>query len=77
MSIFRSPSGMSNGLKFDRDGNMIAALGADGETRIDRVYHLDRGYESIETKLARLGADIWRVPGETRSAQVHPVRKIG
>ncbi len=28
-SIFRSPSGMSNGLKFDRDGNMIAALGAD------------------------------------------------
>ena len=29
VSIFRSPSGMSNGLKFDRDGNMIAALGAD------------------------------------------------
>ena len=28
-SIFRSPSGMSNGLKFDRDGNMVAALGAD------------------------------------------------
>src|SRR5258706_672828 len=28
-SIFRSPSGMSNGIKFDRDGNMIAALGAD------------------------------------------------
>ncbi|HEX9648295.1 MAG TPA: hypothetical protein VGB88_12395, partial [Alphaproteobacteria bacterium] len=28
-TIFRSPSGMSNGLKFDRDGNMLAALGAD------------------------------------------------
>jgi len=58
-------------------GLVIAALAADGETTIDRIYHLDRGYESIETRLARLGADIWRVAGKTRSAQVHPVRKIG
>jgi UDP-N-acetylglucosamine 1-carboxyvinyltransferase len=58
-------------------GLVIAALAADGETTIDRIYHLDRGYESIETKLARLGADIWRVPGKTRSAQVHQARKIG
>ena len=58
-------------------GLVIAALAAEGETTIDRIYHLDRGYESIETRLARLGADIWRVPGKTRSAQVHPVRKIG
>jgi UDP-N-acetylglucosamine 1-carboxyvinyltransferase len=58
-------------------GLVIAALAANGETTIDRIYHLDRGYESIETKLARLGADIWRIPGKTRSAQVHPVRKIG
>ena len=57
-------------------GLVIAALAADGETLIDRVYHLDRGYESIETKLARLGADIRRVPGKTRSAQVHQARKI-
>jgi UDP-N-acetylglucosamine 1-carboxyvinyltransferase len=58
-------------------GLVIAALAADGETTIDRIYHLDRGYEGIETKLARLGADIWRVPGKTRSAQVHQARKIG
>jgi UDP-N-acetylglucosamine 1-carboxyvinyltransferase len=58
-------------------GLVIAALAADGETVIDRIYHLDRGYESIETKLARLGASIRRVPGKMRSAQVHPVRKIG
>jgi UDP-N-acetylglucosamine 1-carboxyvinyltransferase len=58
-------------------GLVIAALAADGETLIDRIYHLDRGYESIETKLARLGADIQRVPGKTRSAQVHQARKLG
>ena len=40
---------------------VIAALAADGETSIDRVYHLDRGYASIERKLAGLGAIIRRV----------------
>jgi UDP-N-acetylglucosamine 1-carboxyvinyltransferase len=40
---------------------VIAALAADGETSIDRVYHLDRGYASIEQKLAGLGAIIRRV----------------
>ena len=40
---------------------VIAALAADGETSIDRVYHLDRGYASIEKKLAGLGAIIRRV----------------
>ena len=34
---------------------------ADGETRIDRIYHLDRGYDQMETKLRGLGADIERV----------------
>jgi UDP-N-acetylglucosamine 1-carboxyvinyltransferase len=58
-------------------GLVIAALAAEGETLIDRIYHLDRGYESIETRLARLGADIRRVAGPTRSAQIHQVRKIG
>ena len=58
-------------------GLVIAALAADGETTIDRIYHLDRGYEGIETKLARLGAAIRRVPGRTPSAQVHMARKIG
>jgi len=40
---------------------IIAALAADGETVIDRVYHLDRGYANIDTKLAELGAVIQRV----------------
>jgi UDP-N-acetylglucosamine 1-carboxyvinyltransferase len=40
---------------------IIAALAADGDTTIDRVYHLDRGYANIDTKLAELGAIIRRV----------------
>ena len=40
---------------------IIAALAADGQSAIDRVYHLDRGYANIDAKLASLGADIRRV----------------
>jgi UDP-N-acetylglucosamine 1-carboxyvinyltransferase len=40
---------------------VLAALVARGETVIDRVYHIDRGYERIETKLAQVGANIRRV----------------
>jgi UDP-N-acetylglucosamine 1-carboxyvinyltransferase len=40
---------------------VIAGLVARGETVIDRIYHLDRGYEAIEEKLSRLGARIRRV----------------
>ncbi|HEY1206429.1 MAG: UDP-N-acetylglucosamine 1-carboxyvinyltransferase [Bryobacteraceae bacterium] len=40
---------------------VLAALVAKGETTIDRVYHIDRGYEKIEEKLARAGANIRRV----------------
>jgi len=40
---------------------VLAALVARGETVIDRVYHIDRGYERIEAKLARVGAKIQRV----------------
>nr|BAL57072.1 UDP-N-acetylglucosamine 1-carboxyvinyltransferase [uncultured delta proteobacterium] len=43
---------------------VIAGLVAQGETEILRVYHLDRGYERIEAKLAPLGARIRRVPGK-------------
>jgi UDP-N-acetylglucosamine 1-carboxyvinyltransferase len=42
---------------------VIAGLIADGETTIDRIYHLDRGYERIEEKLSALGARIRRVSG--------------
>jgi UDP-N-acetylglucosamine 1-carboxyvinyltransferase len=40
---------------------ILAGLVADGETVIDRIYHLDRGYENIEEKLSGLGARIRRV----------------
>jgi UDP-N-acetylglucosamine 1-carboxyvinyltransferase len=40
---------------------VIAGLVADGETVIDRIYHLDRGYDQMETKLRGIGADIERV----------------
>jgi UDP-N-acetylglucosamine 1-carboxyvinyltransferase len=39
----------------------VAALAAQGETFIDRIYHLDRGYEKMERKLAQVGARIERV----------------
>ncbi|MEO2166743.1 MAG: UDP-N-acetylglucosamine 1-carboxyvinyltransferase [bacterium] len=42
---------------------VIAALGASGWTRLQRVYHLDRGYECLELKLRALGADVERVAG--------------
>ncbi len=35
---------------------------------VDRIYHIDRGYECIEEKLAQLGARIRRVPGNVRTA---------
>lgn len=43
-------------------GLVLAGLAADGETLVDRIYHIDRGYERIEEKLQQLGAKIKRVP---------------
>jgi UDP-N-acetylglucosamine 1-carboxyvinyltransferase len=40
---------------------VIAGLVAEGETVVDRIYHLDRGYDQMETKLRGLGADIERI----------------
>jgi UDP-N-acetylglucosamine 1-carboxyvinyltransferase len=42
---------------------VIAGLAAEGETMVHRVYHLDRGFERLEHKLARCGAEIDRVAG--------------
>ncbi len=42
---------------------VLAALAAEGETLVDRIYHIDRGYERIEEKLQQLGAGIRRVSG--------------
>ena len=40
---------------------VLAGLAAEGETLIDRVYHIDRGYERIEERLSRVGAKIRRI----------------
>jgi UDP-N-acetylglucosamine 1-carboxyvinyltransferase len=42
---------------------VIAALCADGETLIDRIYHLDRGYDRMESKLTAVGANVRRIKG--------------
>jgi UDP-N-acetylglucosamine 1-carboxyvinyltransferase len=43
---------------------VIAGLAAEGETLVDRIYHLDRGYDQMEVKLRALGANIQRVTKE-------------
>ena len=44
---------------------VLAGLVAEGTTDVQRIYHIDRGYERIEEKMQRLGADIRRLPGPT------------
>ena len=43
---------------------VIAGMAAKGSTQVNRIYHLDRGYEKIDAKLQKLGARIERVEGE-------------
>jgi UDP-N-acetylglucosamine 1-carboxyvinyltransferase len=52
---------------------VLAALAAEGESVIHRVYHLDRGYESLEEKLSACGAKIWR---EKESDATQPALSI-
>ena len=44
-------------------GLVLAALVADGESIVDRIYHLDRGYVNMDKKLAQLGANVLRIKG--------------
>ena len=58
---------------------VLAALVAKGTTRIDRVYHIDRGYEKIEQKLAAVGADIERIKegiAAAREGRVVPAEEV-
>ena len=43
---------------------VIAGLAAQGDTTVSRIYHLDRGFENLERKLAACGAQIERISGE-------------
>jgi UDP-N-acetylglucosamine 1-carboxyvinyltransferase len=49
---------------------VLAGLVANGETMIDRVYHIDRGYEKIEAKLRAVGADIERLTSSVTASLV-------
>lgn len=55
---------------------VLAGLAASGETLIDRIYHVDRGYECIEEKLRMLGADIRRIPGVAASSVRSAIEEI-
>jgi UDP-N-acetylglucosamine 1-carboxyvinyltransferase len=46
---------------------VLAAMAADGESEIARIYHLDRGYEAMERKLVALGANVERLPGDDQA----------
>jgi UDP-N-acetylglucosamine 1-carboxyvinyltransferase len=54
---------------------VLAGLAAEGETTIERVYHIDRGYEKIEAKLCAVGAEIERLR-ESVTAQLPPVSVV-
>lgn len=67
-AVIRGPSQLTSATVMATDlrasaSLVIAGLVAEGKTEIRRVYHLDRGYESIETRLRPLGAKIHRVSG--------------
>jgi UDP-N-acetylglucosamine 1-carboxyvinyltransferase len=55
---------------------LLAAIAAEGESRIRRIYHLDRGYARLEEKLNGLGANIVRC-GESQSAAVAGAPEYG
>jgi UDP-N-acetylglucosamine 1-carboxyvinyltransferase len=65
-AIVRGPCGLSAAAVLASDlrasaSLVLAAMVADGETIIDRVYHIDRGYEHIEEKLRAVGVEIKRM----------------
>ena len=65
-AIVRGQRGLSGAIVMATDlrasaGLVIAGLVADGDTLVDRIYHLDRGYDRMERKLAGAGASIERV----------------
>ncbi len=56
---------------------LLAGLAASGETVVDRIYHLDRGYHRIDEKLRGLGADIERIDREVQDATDAPPLEAG
>jgi UDP-N-acetylglucosamine 1-carboxyvinyltransferase len=72
-AIVRGPARLSGAPVMATDlrasmGLILAGLAADNATELDRVYHLDRGYEALDEKLRRLGARIERVASGVQAA---------
>jgi UDP-N-acetylglucosamine 1-carboxyvinyltransferase len=55
---------------------VLAGLVAGGETLIDRVYHIDRGYEKIEAKLSAVGAEIYRIRTSVTTAPLQDLEQV-
>lgn len=55
---------------------VLAGLVAAGETLIDRVYHIDRGYEKIEAKLSAVGAGIERIRTSVTTAPLQELQSV-
>jgi UDP-N-acetylglucosamine 1-carboxyvinyltransferase len=51
---------------------ILAGLAAEGETWVQRIYHLDRGYEAFEQKLKKLGAIVERLPESELPSSISP-----
>ena len=52
------------GANIELAGPSTAGLVAEGDTLVDRIYHIDRGYETIEEKLTQVGANVQRISGQ-------------
>ena len=63
IEVFSSAEVMASDLRAGAS-LILAGLLADGETIVNRIYHVDRGYENLEVKLKALGADIERIKVE-------------
>ncbi len=53
---------------------VLAGVAARGTTLVDRIYHLDRGYEAMEEKLRSLGAEVERLAGEAAAVAAEESR---
>jgi UDP-N-acetylglucosamine 1-carboxyvinyltransferase len=67
-AVVRGPSSLSGAKVMATDLRasaclVLAGIAASGETLVERIYHLDRGYEGMEVKLQSLGAQVERIPG--------------
>ena len=62
--VFRDVKDVLAKANEEKTGDKLAGLAAEGETRVQRIYHVDRGYENLVEKLSAVGAKIKRIKEE-------------